>query len=140
MDKKHSILPTFLKRKHEKPNPEVKVNKLELMITVVERKKSDKFISIFQEHNAHVSMVVLGRGTAPTELLNLLGIAESSKDVILSVISESLIEPLYEEIKDVLKNEGRGISFTIPMSSMVGVTMYKFLTHVNEKKEGTTNG
>ena len=140
MKKKHIPLPMFLKRKQEKKKSESTPEKLEMMITIVERGKSDKFIDIFQQYNVNVSMVVLGKGTAPTELLNLLGIAEPSKDVILSLILEKNIMPLYEEIQNLLKIEGKGVSLTIPLTSMVGITMYKFLSHENIKKGEIKNG
>ena len=65
-------------------------------------------------------------------MLSYLGLAETEKVVILSVIKEEkekeIIETLNEKF-DKVKN-GKGIAYTISMKSVIGVSIYKFLSNV----------
>lgn len=104
------------------------IEKLELMITVLNRGKSQKIIPLFEKYDVTFHTILLGRGTANSEILNYLGLAETSKDIVLSFVKTKKISLIYEELNPYLKRNGYGISFTIPLTSMVGITMYKFLT------------
>ena len=56
--------------KINKEKQEQKPKKLFLMITVLERGKSQKFIPILEKHDVVVQMTMLGKGTASSEILN----------------------------------------------------------------------
>ena len=75
-------------------------------------------------------MVVGGVGTANSEIISLLGL-NIHKAVILSVVREDQIDPIMHCLEDkfaTIKN-GRGIAFAIPMSSVVGVNLYRFMSN-----------
>ncbi len=120
MEKKKSILS---KRKTDK-----KIEKLELMITVLQRGKAEKFMGFLKDFDVTVQTVVLGIGTASSEILSYLGLDETKKEVVLSFVKQDRIKDIYEFVSPYLQKKGKGISFTIPLNSMVGVTMYKYLT------------
>ena len=74
---------------------------------------------------------VLAQGTARSETLYMLGLEDSDKSVIFSVVREDkardamqMLEEKFNTIKD-----GKGIAFTVPMSSVVGVAIYRFLSN-----------
>ncbi len=115
-------------KKKKKSN---KVEKLELMITVLERGKSQKYISVLEKYDVVLQMTMLGKGTATSELLNYLGLQENEKDILFSLVKEEKIAKIYQEIAPKLEKKGYGISFTIPLTSVVGKSVYEFLIQKN---------
>jgi len=61
----------------------------------------------------------------------MLGLEDSDKSVIFSVIREDKAEEALHAIEDKFNTlkRGKGIAFTIPMSSVIGVAMYRFLSN-----------
>ena len=105
--------------------------KLKLLITIVNRNKSEFFMDILQSMEINYQIAMTANGTASTEMLNLLGLSASDKTVILSVIREdkadsalALLEEKFKAVKG-----GKGIAFTVPMKSMIGVLNYRFLSN-----------
>ena len=79
-----------------------------------------------------------GRGTANSEMLNLLGIAESDKAVIMSYIREDKVKETLDTLNEKfhkVKN-GKGIAYTISLDSIIGVSMYQLLSNDRTLKEG----
>ena len=102
---------------------------IHLMVTVVDRGRSEKVVEICQEAGVPLHMVSLGHGTARTEMLDLLGLGETSKDIVFSFAPEDAVNPLLNLLADRLKMRypGKGITFAIPLSSVSG-RMYRALT------------
>lgn len=105
--------------------------KLKLLITIVNRNKSEFFMDILQSMEINYQIAMTANGTASTEMLNLLGLSASDKTVIFSVIREdkadsalALLEEKFKAVKG-----GKGIAFTVPMKSMIGVLNYRFLSN-----------
>ena len=116
-------------------NPGIK--KLKLLVTIVPRSRTLLFIDLLEQFEVNMQLVIYGKGTADSEMLNYLGLAESEKAVILSVIREDKIkEALYQinEKFDKVKN-GKGIAYTIPMNSIIGVSIYQFLSNNKTMKK-----
>ena len=87
-------------------------------------------------------MVLYGKGTANTEMLNLLGLAESDKAIILSIIREDKVLDIMETLNEKFEKvkNGKGIAYTIPMKSIIGVSVYQFLSNNKTiKKEANDN-
>jgi nitrogen regulatory protein PII len=81
-------------------------------------------------------MVVNGKGTAQSELIDLLGL-NIHKAVIVSVVREDLVDEITKTLEqkfETIKN-GKGIAFAVPMSGIIGVNMYQFLSN-NRLKRG----
>jgi nitrogen regulatory protein PII len=78
-------------------------------------------------------MAMGGMGTATSELVELLGL-EPHKAVILSVVREDRVEQIMNTLEDkfaTIRN-GKGIAFAVPLSSVIGVNMYRFLSDRRE--------
>lgn len=102
--------------------------KLCLLFTIVNKNKGEYFVDFLQNFDVNFQSVVYGKGTAPTNMINLLGLNDA-KCIIMSVIKEdeskNIIYNLEEKFKKI--KGGKGIAFTVPISSVVGVIVYKFL-------------
>jgi hypothetical protein len=121
--------------------PATAPQRLKLLVTIVNRNKAEFFMDLLQSQEINVQLALAGEGTASTDMLQLLGLAESEKSVILSIVREDragdALSLLGEKFKTV--RGGKGIAYTIPMKSVVGVAIYRFLTNnrtpVNAKGE-----
>lgn len=116
----------------EKPQEKhVVSNKLELLVTIVNRSKADYYIDLIQSMEVNMQLAVPAKGTASAELLNLLGLADNDKTVIFGVIREDLAANALQTLEKkfyTIKN-GKGIAYTIPLSSVIGVSLYGFLSN-----------
>ena len=107
------------------------IKKLKLLITVVNRSKETYFIDLLEQFEVNMQMVVYGKGTANSEMLNLLGLAESEKAIIISCVREDKIKEALETLDEKfhkVKN-GKGIAFTVALDSIIGVSMYQLLSN-----------
>ena len=105
------------------------IKKLKLLFTVVNRNKGEFFLDVISQFNVNCQMVVSGLGTANSELVELLGL-EPHKAVILSVVREDLVDEILNCLEDKFATirDGKGVSFAVPMSSVIGVNLYQFLS------------
>jgi hypothetical protein len=126
----------------KRPSPPTTApQRLKLLVTIVNRNKAEFFMDLLQSQEINVQLALAGEGTAGTDMLQLLGLTESEKSVILSIVREDRADEaltlLGEKFKTV--RGGKGIAYTIPMKSVVGVAIYRFLTNnrtpVNAKGE-----
>lgn len=120
-------------------NTKMSTNKLELLITVVNRKKSEFYQDLLLSFEVNMQVAVHARGTASMQMLSLLGLEDTPKTVIFSFIREdklqdalATLENKFQTIKD-----GRGVAYTVPLSSVIGVAAFGFLSNnVRTVKEG----
>ena len=112
------------------------IKKLKLLFTVVERPKADFYLDVLSQFEVNYQMVVGGKGTAASELLEMLGL-NPHKAVILSVAREDMVDEIMLCLEDKFATirQGKGISFAVPLSSVIGVNMYQFLSNNLQKRE-----
>lgn len=104
--------------------------KLKLLVTVVPRRKTEFYLDYLTSMGVNFQTSAMASGTAKSDTLYLLGLEDSDKSVLFSVVREDLAPTLLqglEEKFEVLKN-GKGIAFTIPLTSVIGVSIYRFLS------------
>ena len=112
----------------------VKSNRLELLVTIVSRQKAEFFADLIQSFDVNMQMLVRAEGTANAEMLSLLGLPDTQKTVIFSIIKEEKVKDALASIEHRFKSikNGKGIAYTIPMTSLIGVAVYGFLSN-NER-------
>ncbi len=111
------------------------IKKLKLLVTVVDRSKGEFYLDVLSQFEVNCQLVLPGLGTATSELVDMLGL-NRHKAVLLSVVREDRVEEVMKtlEIKfETIKN-GKGIAFAVPMSSVIGVSVYQFLSNNRLKK------
>ena len=109
------------------------IKKLKLLFTVVDRQKGEFYLDVISQFDVNCQMAVGGLGTAQSEIVELLGL-EAHKAVILSVVREDQTEAVMNCLEDkfaTIKN-GKGVAFAIPLSSVIGVNLYRFLSDRRE--------
>jgi hypothetical protein len=109
------------------------IKKLKLLFTVVDRQKGEFYLDVISQFDVNCQMAMGGLGTAASDLVELLGL-EPHKAVILSVVREDKIDEIMNTLEDkfaTIRN-GKGIAFAVPLSSVIGVNMYRFLSDRRE--------
>jgi hypothetical protein len=115
---------------------ETDIKKLKLIITVVDRSKAEFYMDVLSQYEVNCQLFTSGIGTANSEIVDLLGL-NIQKAVLLSVAREDRVEGIMTCLENkfsTIKN-GKGIAFAIPMSSVIGVNMYQFLSNNKQGKE-----
>lgn len=117
------------------------VKKLKMLVTVVDRSKTIFYLDLLEQFEVNVQMVLYGKGTANSEMLNLLGLAESDKAVILSYINEDRVKDALETLNEKFQKvkNGKGIAYTISLDSIIGVSMYQLLSNDRTLKKEERN-
>ena len=105
------------------------IKKLKLLFTVVDRPKGEFYLDVISQFDVNCQLAMAGLGTATSELVELLGL-EPHKVVILSVVREDMVDTVMNCLEDkfhTIRN-GKGICFAVPLSSVIGVNLYQFLS------------
>ena len=112
-------------------NSKVDSGKLELLVTIVNRKKAEFYEDLLQGFEVNMQLALRARGTAQAQTLALLGLEDLPKTAIFSFIREdkvpdalAMLESKFKTIKD-----GGGVAYTIPLTSVIGVAIFGFLSN-----------
>lgn len=105
--------------------------KLTLLVTVVNRNKAEFYADFLQSFEVNMQLITNAKGTANKETLHYLGLVETDKSVIFSVIREDRAVEALASLDHKFKTikNGKGIAFTTPMTGTVGVAIYQFLSN-----------
>lgn len=114
------------------------VRKLKILITIVDRSKTLFYIDLLEQFEVNVQTVLYGKGTANSQMLNILGLVESDKSAIISFIREDMVKDALETLNEKFNKvkNGKGISYTIPLDSIIGVSNYQLLSNDKTVKDG----
>ena len=112
------------------------IKKLKLLFTVVDRNKAEFYLDVISQFDVNCQMVMAGTGTAHSDIIELLGL-NIHKAVVLSVVREDMVDPIMKclEEKFTKIRGGKGIAFAVPLSSVIGVNMYQFLSNNRQGRE-----
>ena len=105
--------------------------KLKLLITIVARNKAEFYLDLIQSFDVNMQCVLIGQGTADKSTLGLLGLTDTDKAVILSVIQDKKIPDALSTLDNRFNSikGGKGVAWTIPLTSVIGVLIYGFLSN-----------
>lgn len=102
-----------------------------MLIIIVAKKKGDFFIDLLLDNEVNIALSTSGQGTVNPKILSSIDALASEKTVIFGLCRQdkekdilALINEKFQTVKG-----GKGIAFSIPMSSVVGVSSYKFLAN-----------
>ena len=114
-----------------KPTSLASPKKLQLLFTIVNKEKSEFFVDLLGSFEVNFQTILFAQGTANDQIMTLLGLTDNTKSLILSVIKKerskealNLLEEKFRTVKG-----GKGIAFTVPVSSTIGVAIYQFLSN-----------
>ena len=108
--------------------------RLVLLVTVVNKGKGTFFADLLKTFDVNLQMSFVGNGTASSDLIELLGLKDNRRSVIFSVVRAERVDAIQAALEDRFQsiNDGTGIAFTLPLSSVIGKLSYGFLS--NERR------
>lgn len=105
---------------------------LKVLFTIIPHGKKEVFMDLIESFDSNAQMCFYSKGTASNDLLNLLGLLNSQRDVIVSILREDKVGDCILAIEDKLNSfkHEKGISFAIPFESLIGNTNYLMLANL----------
>ena len=106
-----------------------------LFITIIKKSDGKEFLDFFLSHKVAPIYSTIGRGSATSETLSLLGLEQSEKVVMQSIVTAN---KMYE-LKDALTRQmsidlpDRGIAVAVPLSS---IASKRVLDHIMTEQAG----
>lgn len=106
-------------------------DKMQLLFTVVSRNKTEFYIDLLGNFEVNLQMVLNAHGTAGEKHLELLGLTDSDRTVIISAIRRDRVKDALSALEEKFRTVkgGKGIAYTVPMKSTIGVAIYQFLSN-----------
>lgn len=114
-------------------------NKFTLFCCVVEFGKGSKVLKYAKELGVTGGTIFLGNGTVKNDWLNILGLMEIRKEILIMIVNEELEDILHVELteKFSLHKPNNGIAFSMPLKNFIGLKGSKYISTV--EKKGVTN-
>ena len=108
--------------------------KLELLIALVNAPKVRFYTNLIQSSEANLYLAVQASGTSEKAIMNYLGLNQSNRSAIFSVVREDKLKDLLEVLDENFSTikDGGGIAITVPLTSVIGTLVYGFLS--NDKR------
>ena len=116
-------------RQEARANPSAPVN-LVMIVTIVNRAKADYYLDFIQSFEVNMQTALAAHGTERN-----VGSAYTEKAVLFGMTREDKVKEILEGLKekfDTIKN-GAGIAFTVPLTSLIGVSTYGFLSNLRNQ-------
>ena len=94
--------------------------RMALLISIVERGSGNKLNKLYRENQVFVNLRCEGAGTATSEIMDILGLGSSEKDILISTAAASAASALLDRLDDELRGAvpGRGIAFSLPLTAV----------------------
>ncbi len=116
--------------KQESRIPKAPAN-LVLIITVVNRHKADFYMDFMQSFEVNMQTALAAHGTEKSETGKFSGSAYTEKAVLIGVAREDRKKEILEALQDKFDSVrgGGGVAFSTPLTSVIGVAVYGFLSN-----------
>jgi nitrogen regulatory protein PII len=129
-------IPIF-RNESKSAQPQKTTPRLKMFFFIVDWDKAETISRVFEEEHVRFHFISKGKGTAHSEIYDLLGIGTTDKAVIFCVEQEVLVNVLLKEVRKKLgfHKPGAGIAFIIPLSGINTplLRVFKESIHKNEK-------
>lgn len=97
-----------------------KKNGIHLLVTIVERGQAKRLGGLYASCGVSCHYQSFGRGTASSELLDILGLGGTERDILLSLASAANVRSLMEQLKQDVPVKVKGIAFSMALSAVTG--------------------
>lgn len=115
-------------------------NGIKMIVTIAERGSGSELAKYYEKHHVKCSFQCMGRGTASSELLDVLGVGSSEKDILISVAGNVTTDRLFDRLDNALqgKSFGNGIVFDVPVTGLNNIVATVLLNEQPESSGGDT--
>ncbi len=120
---------------------ERKTERPKLLVSIVERRRGKDLIRLYDREGVTFHYQTIGRGTATSEIMDILGLESRDKDVLFSFASESLIHQLVYRMNNELRGsvDTKGIFFDLPLTGMSNMIAAAFSIPLGENRKETSS-
>jgi hypothetical protein len=120
-----------------KENHDTDIERIKLMITVLNRGLSDVLIKELRSLGITFNMASVGYKASGLELADYFGLTEKECDIVFSVVPESKVKTVLHmvEFKFSLNEPGTGASICVPISGVGGPVSLKYISGIDVIKE-----
>ena len=103
---------------------DLKIEPMKLIVSIVERGQGRNMIELFNGQRLTHHLQCAGKGTATSEIRDLLGLDGVEKDVIFTVGRETMVNRVMRDLNNELRGaaRSRGIVFNMKLTAMAHVT------------------
>ena len=108
-----------------------------VMVSIVERRRGKDLIRLYDREGVTFHYQTGGRGTATSEIMDILGLESRDKDIIISFAAESLINQLVYRMSNELRGsvDTKGIFFDLPLTGMSNMIAAAFSIPLKDSKK-----
>lgn len=114
------------------------MDNMKLIVSIVERGKGVAMQRLYANHQIFLHLQCSGRGTATSEIMDILGLGSSEKDVVLSYATALSATQLIHDLDNDLRGsiDASGIVFDLPLSGLSNMAAALVDFKANENKKG----
>lgn len=108
------------------------LKQLKVLISIVPTGKKAIITDLLEDYDVNFSFSTRGAGTSNNATLQKLGLKNNDRDIIFSFIRSDQVKDALLAIEDKFKRFkiNSAIAFAIPMSNMIGMQNYLFLSNL----------
>lgn len=117
------------------------MSELYFVITITPREYREEFIEFYKERGINLVISTLGQGTATESILDYLGLENTRKSILFGVTTDAVAARFMRKVLTKMRIDapGRGVSFSLPVSSVGGGMTLKYLTEHEHEHETDKN-
>lgn len=106
------------------------MSELYMMVSILNRHRAKKFLTLYQECGVTVNFITMARGTAASEMLDAFGLESHEKMLVTSIVTRDVWRTIKRGLQEKLSIDipGTGVAFIVPLSSIGGRKQLEFLT------------
>lgn len=110
---------------------------MKVILSIVERGKGAAMIRLYRKRQVPMHLQCPGKGTATSEIMDILGLGSSEKDVVVSFAAASAARKLLHDLDNELRGSagGAGIVVLIPVSGLNSLVASLAAYHAESLKE-----
>ena len=87
---------------------DIRMEKVRMLVAITERGNGNTITRKMENMGVGCLMRCYGQGTASSEMMDILGLGSSEKDIVIAMGKESAVEDVILEYSDTLRSAGRG--------------------------------
>lgn len=114
------------------------MDQMKLLVSIVERGHGVAMQRLYGKYQLFLHLQCAGRGTATSEIMDILGLGSTEKDVVLSFASQAPAAALLHDLDNDLRGgvDTSGIVFSLPLSALNGMSAALIDFKAEEWKHG----
>jgi len=114
---------------------------MKVILSIVERGQGAAIMRLYRKRQVPIHIQCAGKGTATSEIMDILGLGSSEKDVVISFSAASAAKKLLHDLDNELRGHtgGAGIVVSVPISGLNSLIANLAAYHAESLKEKEGN-